>query len=286
MQPTASNPTAVNSFNGRSDDTVAANHFEKLYDQGAFDSTDPKIAAEQAAERQSAQATARGETEGVGSGAPRTGTAHQSPTQESQAGESQQDDASPEYANFDDYLQKAGLERESLLKLPVRVKDADIPLADLLKRAEVEQDYTAQSTALAEKQKAFEAQTAQLSSQWQDRLKQAEALGSIAYQELVKEYQSIDWNSLSQTDPARWAVLQTQFQQRNNTIQQQLQQIQLQQQETLKQAQAKQAETLKVEQQKLLQALPEWRDETKFKAAREQMTSYSKKLGFSDEELN
>jgi len=277
MQPTASNPTAVNSFTGRSDDTVAANHFESLYEKGAFDSTDPKIAAEQQAERaaQNTQPPASA-TPAVGESPPEVKTATAAPSE----GEG------PEYVNFDDYLQKAGLERESFLQLPVRVKDTDVPLAEVLKRAEAEFDVTSQSTALAEKQKAFETQQAQLSQQWQDKLKQAETLGTIAYNELVREYQSIDWNSLSQTDPARWAVLQTQYQQRNAAIQGQLQQIQAQQAEVAKQAQAKQADVLKTEQQKLLQALPEWRDESKFKAARDQMTAYSKKLGFSDEELN
>lgn len=273
MQPTASNPTAVNSFNGRSDDTVAANHFEKLYESGAFDSTDPKVAAEQQAER--AQAT---------DSAPPA--AKSLPLEASQEDSGAAAASEPEYVNFDDYLQKAGLERESFLKLPVRVKDADIPLADLLKRAEVEQDYTAQSAALAEKQKAFEAQQAQLSTQWQDRLKQAETLGGLAYQELVREYNAIDWNSLSQTDPARWAVLQTQFQQRNSSIQNHLAQVQAQQAEIAKQAQAKQADVLKSEMQAMLKVVPEWRDEAKFKSARDQMFAYAKTVGISEQQLN
>jgi hypothetical protein len=277
MQPTASNPTAVSPFTGRSDDSVAANHFESLYEKGAFDSTDPKIAAQQQAER---------DTQNTQPSAPAAPAVGESLPKENTAAAAPPEGEGPEYVNFDDYLQKAGLERESFLKLPVRVKDADIPLEEILRRAEADHDVTTQSTALAEKQKAFETQQTQASQQWQEKLKQAEALGTIAYQELVREYQSIDWNTLSQTDPARWAVLQTQYQQRNAQIQGQLQQIQSQQNQVAQQAQAKQAETLKTEQQKLLQALPEWRDEVKFKAAREQMTAYSKKLGFTDDELN
>lgn len=272
MQPTAANPTAVSSFTGRSDDSVAAGHFEKLYDSGAFNPDGKPDPTQGQAAPDPAPAAASVSTN--------------VPSKEDTGAATAASDSEPEYVNFDDYLQKAGLEREAFLQLPVRVKDTDVPLAEILKRAEADHDVTTQSTALAEKQKAFETQQTQLSAQWQDKLKQAETLGSIAYQELVREYQSIDWNTLSQTDPARWAVLQTQYQQRHGAIQGQLQQIQGQQGEVAKQAQAKQVEVLKSEQKKLLDVLPEWRDEGKFKAAREQMSSYSKKLGFTDEELN
>lgn len=275
MQPTASNPTAVSSFTGRSDDAVAANHFEALYDKGAFDSTDPKIAAQQQAERTAPVA----DPKVAAAPAVAEPAKADAPVVADQADE-------PEYVNFDDYLQKSGLEREAFLQLPVRVKDVDVPLAEILRRAEVDQDVTAQSTALQEKQKAFETQQAQATQQWQAQLKQAQDLGGIAWQSLMQEYQSIDWNRLSTEDPGRWSVLQTQYNQRANSIQQQLQQIQAQQSQVAQQNQAKHGEVLKAEQEKLLKVLPEWRDETKFKAAREQMSSYSKKLGFTDEELN
>jgi hypothetical protein len=256
------------------------NRFEQSWQSGGADSQNPKEAAQLQAQRaeQNPTPAAAGDLPA----APAKADAKAATAAPNYA----QSQDEPEYVNFDDYLQKAGIERESFLTLPVRIGEADIPLAEVLKRAETAQDFDTQTTALTARQQAFEAEQAQQKQVLQQRLTAAEQLGNIAYQELVREYQSVDWNSLSQTDPGRCALLQTQFQQRNAAIQNQLQQIEGQKQEQARQAQAQQLETLKGEQVKLLKAIPEWRDEGKFKVAREQMTQYGKKLGFNDEELN
>lgn len=270
------NPTAVNPFNGRSDDAVAASQFEKLYDAGAFNPDGkPDPAQGQAAPDPALSAADRIAAE----------PSKEGPGKATAAPESEDHDE-PEYVNFDDYLQKAGLERDAFLQLPVRIKDADVPLADVLKRFEADHDVESQSTALTERQKAWETESAQQTAQLQERLKAAETLGNIAYQQLLQEYQGIDWNRLSQEDPARWAVLQTQFNQRVGTLQNQLQQIQAQHAQTAQDEQAKRLEGLKGEQAKLLKAIPEWRDPAKFEAARTLMSGYSKKLGFTEEEVN
>lgn len=248
------------------------NRFEAAWQAGAFDSQNPKEAEQLRAERAEQSKVEPPEQ------ATSTPTTPASPEQK-------EVEAAPEYVNLDDYLQKAGLERDSFLTLPVRVGEADLPLADVLKRAEAHQDYSTQSNALAERQKAWDAEQAQQKSLWDQRLKAAETLGNLAYQDLVREYQSINWDQLSQQDPGRWAVLNTQFQQRVANIQAALQQIEGQHQEAVKQQQAQFQQNLTTEREKLFKVIPEWRDKDKFNAARDRMTGYAKDLGFSDQEV-
>jgi len=211
------------------------------------------------------------------------------PAAVAQAPEPAPEPEGPEYQSLDEYLTKANLERDSFYELPVTVKvdgkTSQVALKDVLKSYQLEGHVQEKSRALSEQQAAWEAQQAQARQQWEQRLTDAQSLGNLAHQQLLAEFQGVDWNRLRAENPAEWAARNTEFNQRAAAIQQHLASVQAQQEQLKQQQAAAQAAALPKERDKMLEARPDWRDDSKFQAARGEMTSYARKLGFSDAEL-
>src|SRR6185437_12148605 len=109
------NPTGVNPFNGLSDDSKGAAAFESLWQAGALDSQKPEEAAALKAGREqdaAQQVALRAEPEPKAIEQPELKQA-ESKQPEPKVEASEQTADEPEYANLEDYLQKAGLERDS-----------------------------------------------------------------------------------------------------------------------------------------------------------------------------
>jgi hypothetical protein len=247
--------------------------FQSLFEKGAFEPEKPKAAESGVEARTEAPAAAAAEPTVEETAAPETGTEEQ--------GE--------EYTSLDEFLSKNQIDADGFRSIPVSVKiDGEtklVPLQDVLKSYQLEGHVNNKSIELSNQQRAFEAERTQAQAVYNQQLQHAQTLGARAYQQLMGEYASINWDQLRVTDPIQWAVSNQEFQQRNAAIQQHLQQVaQAQQAETQRVDQERQ-KALPVEREKMLTARQEWRDETKFKAAREQIISQGKTLGFSDAEL-
>lgn len=276
----AANPMGVSSFTGVSDTAQAASHFDSLWQAGAFnpDGKPDPVQGQTAA----AQTTQTPE--------PQTQTAPDPVQAAEPVAEPVAAAEEPEYVNLEDYLQKASIAQDSFYELPVTIKvdgkASQVKLADVLKSYQQESHFTQKSQALADQQRAFEAQQQQKSQALESQLGQAKALGDLAHQQLLAEFQGVDWNKMRAEDPARWAVANQDFQNRANAIQNHLTQVQAQQQQLAQQSQAQIAQALPKEREKMLDAVPEWRDQTKFQAARTELSSYARNRGFSDAEIS
>jgi len=178
------------------------------------------------------------------------------------------------YASLDDYLGKQSLDRDAFFSLPVKAKvdgkELDVPLAKLVESYQIGEHLAHKSNAFAEERRAWDAERTQARQQLVTQLQAAQQLGQLAQQELLREYQGV-----TPDDPARYLAAQ----QRIGAIQQCLaQNAQAQQQVS--------AATLQAEHQRLLDAVPEWRDQTKFQEASKQLTSYASTRGFTPAELS
>ena len=238
--------------------------FQSLYDKGAFEpSPKPETAAPVAA-------------------APE-------PVAEDTAIQGAPEPEQPDYVNVEDYLQKAGIERDSFFQLPVRVKvdgqESDVALADVLKAYQLEKHVQAKSITIAEQQKAWEAEQVKAKTALEANLSRADTLGKLARQQLMAQYQGIDWNKLRVEDPAQWAVLNTEFNQRAGAIDLHLAEVAKQQETLAQEAQQKRLDAIPKERERMYEIRPEWRDEKVFQTARGDMSSYAKKLGFTDAEI-
>jgi hypothetical protein len=265
----ASNPTGVNSFNGISDEGKTAAAFESLWQRGAADSQNPKEAAQLRTER---------ETEKTVEAPVRETEAKVAP--ESKAEEPAEE--GPEYQSLEEYLTKANIDPESFYQLPwtakVNGKDEPVKLADLRKSYQQEADYTRKTQTLSEERRTWEQQHTQARQAAADHLQRAETLGNLAYQQVLHEFQNVNWEHLKASDPTQWAVRNTELNQRAAAVQQYLGQIQSQRQQLIAQA-------LPQERERMLAAEPAWRDEKKFAVAKEAINKYAPTRGVTEAEL-
>lgn len=254
--------------------------FESLWQGGAFDSQDPKEAAQLQAERQADTPAPQAAKPAV--------PVQADPEPAASASQAQQEEG-PDYANVEDYLQKAQIAPESFYELPVTVKidgkTSQVPLKDVLKSYQLEQHVQQKSIAVSEAQKAWEAEQNQAKQALAQHLQTAQNLNQLARQQLLSEFKDVDWNRLRLENPLEWSVRNQDFQQKANALDAQLSQIQQFQQQQAQQAQQQQAAQLPKERDRMLEARPEWRDEKQFQAARSEISAYAQKLGFNAAEL-
>lgn len=194
-----------------------------------------------------------------------------------------------EYQSLEEFLTKNEIDADGFRSLPVTVKidgqTKQVPLSDVLKSYQLEGHVNNKSIELSNQQKAWETERTQAAQALQQQLQTAGTLATLARQQLLAEYQNVDWNKLRAEDPISWAVRNQEFNQKANAIDQHLAQVQNFQQQQAQQAQEAQAAALPKERDRMLEARPEWRDDTKFQAARTEISTYAQKLGYTPAEL-
>lgn len=195
----------------------------------------------------------------------------------------------PDFLSVEDYLAKNNVEQTSFYELPVTVKvdgkTSQVPLKDLLRSYQTDTHVTQKSQALADRQREWEGQQAAARQALEQQLGNAKALGDLAHQQLLAEFQGIDWNKLRMEDPQSWSIRSQEFQLRANAIQQHLQQIAYQQQLYQQQEVQRIAGDLPKQREKLIELHPEFKDQTTFTKAQGDMIAYARDKGFSDAEL-
>lgn len=146
------------------------------------------------------------------------------------------------------------------LKTKVDGEEGRATLQDLIKSYQLEGHLNKQNMEVAEQRKALQAKMAEAEQQAQSRLQQLEHLTQAAYQEMMGEYNAINWQQLREDDPSEFAAKQLEFQQRQQRINQMAQQVQGQRQQSEQVSTEAQRAKLAEEGAKLLQAIPEWSD--------------------------
>jgi len=163
-------------------------------------------------------------------------------------------------------------------------EEVEVTLDDLIKGYQQGRDYTQKTQSLAEQRKAVEAEKAAVEQAKTLRDQYAQRLQMIE-QVLSQQDTQEDLNALKETDPIGYAVKVAEQQQR----QQQVYAIQAERQRLALQQQTEQQQRLQQviveEQQKLAQAIPEFADPEKGNAVRNEIRSYAKQVGFTDEDL-
>jgi hypothetical protein len=291
----AASAAGVNPHNGSSIDSVQADRFQGLWDKGAFAQTGPE-GQEIPGERQPPRQETRQAPQQAYTPAPgepvKQDVAHPDPNklppQEQQTVETPSEEG-PEYADLNDYLTKSQIEPESFMQMPVTVKvdgkTSQVALADLVRSYQTDAHVTQKSQAFAQQQRDFEAQVGSIKQSLNGQLQTVTNLVTLAHQELMRDYQGIDWNKLQAEDPIRWSVLDRQFQQRNAQIQNAMQATALQYKQQ-QDAQAQElAQRLPHEQERMFEAVPQWRDAKKFEADKAAMTKSAQQMGFSPAEI-
>ena len=216
------------------------------------------------------------------------------------------DDVEPEegvdQADDDDGLvalaQELGLDGDKLtlsedgdimVKLKVNGKEQAIDLKEAISQTQYSKANEEKARTIAEQKKTFESERAQVAEAFTQRLEHVQGLGQMLEQKLMAEYQSVDWDRLRVTDPAEWTAKQVEFQRTQQELQQAGQavgqQLRYAQEQQGQQEQQWRQQTLQQERAAMLDAVPEWQDESKMKGDLTEIVEYAKGAGFSEEEL-
>lgn len=212
-------------------------------------------------------------------------------TEPSQAEEGEAQEATLE--TLDQLAEATGLAVETILNLKAKAKvdgqEATVPLAEILKSYQLSQHVNNESQELANQRKAFEAERQTKAQELTQRLTEAQALTQAMEQGLLAEYNGIDWTTLRNTDPAEFAARKQEYNERWQQIQsvkyQALSQAQKLQQEEVQKANEEMKKHLDAESKRLLDAIPEWKDQSKRAAEQSEIRSYMKSMGFTDQDV-
>lgn len=178
-------------------------------------------------------------------------------------------------------------------KVKARVKVAgeerEVTLKELRDGYQMESDYRRKTSELSEQRKAFEAERDRAVNEINARFNESQQITGFLEEQLMGEYNSVNWNELRATNPAEFAALKQEYNDRYN-------QIQIVKANAARHLQAQQAEMeqrdmtalqtmLTEESQKLQSAVPDFADETKAKALKGQLRDYLKSYGYNDQEI-
>lgn len=155
-------------------------------------------------------------------------------------------------------------------------------LRDLLKSYQLEGHVNKRSMEVAEREKALQARAQEVEQQAQARLQQVEQLNQVAAQELMREYQSIDWNTLRLTDPGNYAALRADFQERSAKLQAVSQHVQREAQQRAQAAESQRVQFMQQQAQRLPELIPEWKDASVAEKERTELRTWAVKQGGFD----
>jgi len=168
------------------------------------------------------------------------------------------------------------------LKTKIDGKPGKATLAELLKSYQLEGHVNQKSMQLAEERKNFEAETQAAKQALQQALTQAQTLIQVQEQQLMGEYNSLDWDALKRHDPGLYAATRQEMAERYNQIQSAKQYANNQGQQL---TQEQQQQILMRESQALEAALPEWSDKEVQQKEKSEVASYLTNHGFRPEEI-
>lgn len=199
-------------------------------------------------------------------------------------------DDTPQYNSLSELLTAHKIDPESVMGLHVTTKvdgvEKQVPLADVLKSYQLEGHVNNKSIELSNQKSAFDQEQQQWRQAAQQQIQMHQTMANVALQMLNHDYQKVDWNALRVQNPAEFAALQAEFQQRQGQIGQFVQQVQAMAAQEAQQQQQAMHQSLAQEHERLMNARPEWRNADSFDKAREQMKQYARSVGFQDAELN
>ncbi len=197
-----------------------------------------------------------------------------------------------------DELLEAGQANPADLALRVKVagEERDVTLEEAIRGYQRQADYDRHMQEVREQRETLRAEREDVTKQVTERVQQLDsAIGFVEQQanaeleQLQREYQAVDWNTLRADDPEEYAARMADFQrmeqgirQRAGTQLQQMQRVREDSAQALQEAQSRYYQ----EQGQALRKLPGWVDEAEAKSNLDRVFGYlSESYGVSQDEL-
>lgn len=163
-----------------------------------------------------------------------------------------------------------------------------VPLKDLAANYQLTGHVNNKSMALETEKKEFEEVKQKVATELKQRVQGVSQLAELAEQELVAEYNNIDWNALRHDDPANWTAMRQEYAEKAQKIQQvkdlSLQETKRLDQEQNQKLQEQSQEYNKKELASLIADNPEFADAAVRKEKLGEMSTFIERYGFSAED--
>jgi len=166
-----------------------------------------------------------------------------------------------EYLGADENQFTVSDDGELLVRTKIDGEEGQAKFSDLLKSYQLEGHLNKQSTEVAETQKALQSKLTEAQGLIAEKVEQLESLSQLAYNELLSEYNGINWEEERADDPAEYTAKQMDFQNRQAQIGNLYQKAQDQRSELAAIDNGANQELIAEESAKLLKAYPAWSDD-------------------------
>lgn len=177
-----------------------------------------------------------------------------------------------------------------LINIKVDGKEGQVPLKDIVKGYQSESSNTHKSMALADERKAFEGAVTAKAQEIQQSLERNQNLAKVLEQEIMADFEKVDWDDLRKYDPAEWTAKRQEMSTKYNKIQRLQAALEEQAKEATetqkKEMSLKSQEYLKDQWGQVLDKNPSWKDETKYHKDMGTLRSFAMATyGFSEEDM-
>lgn len=180
------------------------------------------------------------------------------------------------------------LDEDGTVKLKTKVDGVEgaAKLQDLLKSYQLQEHVDKKSREASEREKALDAKAKEAEAHFAQRLQYAENLTNVAANQLMQEFQSINWQALEQQDAGQAALLRQKFQERQAQLRGMFHNIQQEKANTESKTQAETLESLRKEAERLPMLIPEWKDATVAAKERAEIREWAIKAGYEPAEID
>lgn len=202
---------------------------------------------------------------------------------------------SDKFEFVDEVAEAAGMDTDEFLA-NIRVKtkvdgaDGEVTLAELVKGHQLESSFTRKNQQWIEQKNAETAKLESERSKLADHFQLATTAFDLAQQQLMSDFEGVNWNELQTSNPAEWSAKRQQFGERQARLNQAKNQSAQQIQAAVEQQQKEQAEAtdqlLQKEHKMLLEKVPSWTDETVRAKEAAEVAEYLQSVGFADSEIS
>jgi len=158
--------------------------------------------------------------------------------------------------------------------------------AETIELAQQGFDYRRKTEAVAEQGKALQAQMQRVQQMEQLQAALAPELAQVqAVSAQLKQYQNVDWVQLATDNPLEYPKYRAQYDTLVNAYQQTVGQYQQKANAVQQQKAQVTAQIVSQQREKLLDKLPQWKDETKYRQGAQEVRDYLTKEGLSAETI-
>ena len=168
-------------------------------------------------------------------------------------------------------------------------QDKEISFDSLLRNYRLQQHVDNGATQVKQEREKLNAERESIRENYLSALQQAARFITSQEEDLMKEYNTIDWATKQKENPTQFIIERENFKDRLQQMQAKRLQLgeqwEKEQNERLALNQKTMEERVSVEAEALLNKIPEWKDVKIAKAESEQLKSYALEQGFSDAEI-